>query len=148
LRFQDPPTPELADATNNVTAPGDPGFLDASLSIQDEDVLFAIGKSGGVYCSITAEDSSNNYVILNGLTTQDNPQGNNSTLLSSLAIAHFTAGSQTQSVTYNAQAYEFIDFTIQSIDAGLLTAQLVFSVQETSQVISGFKRVALRYSWL
>jgi len=122
-------------ATNIVTALGDLvsfGFLDASSSIQDEDVLFAIGKSGGVYSTITTEDSSKNfinYVILNGLTTQDNPQGNNSTLLSGFATAHFTGGSQTQSVTYNARAHEYINFTIQSIDAGLLTAQIVFGVQ-------------------
>lgn len=142
MRFQDSSTSELVDAINNATTLGvrvSFGFLDASSSIQDKDVLFAIGKSGGVYSTITTEDSSNNfinYVILNGLTTQDNPQGNNSTLLSGLATAHFTAGSQTQSVTYNARTHEYIDFTIQSIDAGPLTAQLVFggSVKNTTSI--------------
>lgn len=82
-----------------------------------------------MYSTVTSEDSSNNfinYAILNGLTTKDNPDGDNSTLLAGLATAHFTAGSQTQSVTYSARAHEQIDFTVSTIDAGDLTAELFF----------------------
>src|SRR5436190_10674174 len=105
------------------------GFLDASSSLQDQTVLAAIRNSGGVYATITTEDASNNFInfaILNGLTYNDNPQGNNSTLLAGLSIADSISGSQTKSVTYNAQAHEKIIFSVESIDAGNLTAQALF----------------------
>ena len=143
---EDSSTAELVDQINNATAKGirvSFGFLDSYAGYQDKDIVVAIGKSGGVYSTITSEDSSNNfinYAILNGLTTNDNPNGNNSTLLAGLATAHFTGGSQTQSITYNARAHEHIDFIIETVDAGPLKAELLFGgkVQNTTNVTGSF----------
>lgn len=143
----------LVDAINNATSLGirvSFGFLDDDSSYQDKEVLVAIGKSGGIYSTITSEDSSQNfinYAILNGLTTKDNPAGDNSTLLAGLATAHFTGGSQTQTITYNARAHEHIDFTIESIDAGSLTAELLFSGKSKNKTeVSYYNNGYLSYS--
>jgi len=143
---EDSSTTELVDQINNATAKDirvSFGFLDSYAGYQDKDIVFAIGKSGGVYSTITSEDSSNNfinYAILNGLTTKDNPQGNNSTLLAGLATAHFTGGSQTQSITYNARAHEHIDFIVETVDAGPLKAELLYGgkVQNTTNITGSF----------
>jgi hypothetical protein len=84
---------------------------------------------------------------LNGLTTHDNPAGDNSTLLAGLATAHFTGGSETQSITYNARAHEHIDFTVQSIDAGPLTAELLFEGKSKNKTsVDTFSDGYLSYS--
>src|SRR2546421_12940334 len=130
--MQDSDTATLVDEINRASGLGirvSFGFLDATSSVQDKTVLAAIKSSGGVYATITTEDASNNFInfaILNGLTYNDNPQGNNSTLLAGLSIADFISGSQTKSVTYNAQANEKVNFTLQSIGAGNLTAKALF----------------------
>lgn len=105
------------------------GFLDSSSSVQASSILTAITASGGVYATITSEDASNNFInfaILNGLTHNDNPTGNNNTLLAGLSISQFITGTDTVSTFYNAQANEMLNFTITSITAGNLTLQAVF----------------------
>jgi hypothetical protein len=87
-------------------------------------------NSGGRYFTIPDEDSSKTFIngiIVNGLTKKDNPQGDDTTLLAGLDVSHFINGSQTQTMSYTARAKEQLDFTIQSVDAGSLTAQAVFS---------------------
>jgi len=105
------------------------GFLDPTDSVQDSSVLSAITSSGGVYATITSEDASNNFInfaILNGLTHNDNPTGNNNTVLAGLSISQFISGRNSVSTFYNAQANEKINFTITSITADALTAQAIF----------------------
>lgn len=100
--------------------------------MQDKSVLLAIENSGGIYNTIIDEASSNqfiNLVIVNGITTNDNPQGSNSTLIAGLSISHFISGSETQTITYVAQSGEVVDFSIQSLDAGSLAVQVVFGDQ-------------------
>jgi len=143
---EDSSTSMLVSQISNATSKGirvSFGFLNSNAGYQDKDIVLAIGKSGGVYSTITSEDSSNNfinYAILNGLTMNDNPQGNNSTLLAGLATAHFTGGSQTQSIIYNARAQESIDFVVETIDAGRLRAELLFGgkVQNTTNITSRY----------
>jgi hypothetical protein len=130
--MQDSDTITLVDQINRASSLGirvSFGFLDATNSLQDKTVLEAIRNSGGVYATITTEDASNNFInfaILNGLTYNDNPQGDHSTLLAGLSIAEFISGSETQSITYNAQAHESVLFSLESIDAGNLTAKALF----------------------
>ncbi|RFU27607.1 hypothetical protein B7463_g8739, partial [Scytalidium lignicola] len=126
---EDSDTETLVDSINSASSQGirvSFGFLDASNSLQDVSVLTAISASGGVYATITTEDASNNFInfaILNGLTNQDNPSGNNSTLLAGLTIAPVIQQNKTVTITYNARKNEIIIFTIQSVDGEILTVE-------------------------
>jgi hypothetical protein len=133
--LQDSDTESLVNQINRAAGLGirvSFGFLDSSNGLQNKSVLSAIEHSGGIYNTIVGVASSNqfiNLVIVNGLTTNDNPQGSNSTLVAGLSISHFISGSQTQTIIYTAQSGEIIHFTIQSIDAGSLAVQVMFGGQ-------------------
>lgn len=104
------------------------GFLSYSSSYQDVDVQKAILNSGGVYFTITNAESSRNFIngiLVNGLTKNDNPNGDKSVLLSGLEAAHYISGSETQTMTYGARNKEQLTFTVQTVDAGTVDAQIV-----------------------
>ena len=139
---EDSDTSELVEAINNATALGirvSFGFLDNDASEQPTEILNAIQASRGVYATITvAAGSINfiNYVILNGLTYNDNPQGYNTQLLSGLAETHVINGSNTVTLTYSAQQGENVNFTLTSITADNVTAVAQMNGQ-TLQSTSG-----------
>lgn len=122
---------ELVSAITNATAAGirvSFGFLDTSASSQPSDVLSAVKDSRGVYATITVAAGSQNfinYVLLNGLTYNDNPQGYDSQLLAGLAETHFISGSDTVTLKYAAQQGERVNFTVTSISAGVLDVSAV-----------------------
>ncbi|KAF2468832.1 uncharacterized protein BDR25DRAFT_53422 [Lindgomyces ingoldianus] len=122
----------LVDQINNAAKVGirvSFGFLSTSsgLSYQDKSVLSAIMNSGGRYFTISAAQSSNNFIngiIVNGLTKNDNPNGDTSVLLAGLDSSHYISGSETQTMTYYARKKEKLTFTVQSLDAGNLDVQV------------------------
>jgi hypothetical protein len=102
--------------------------LDESSSVQDSDVLSSIMKSGGRYFTIQNYNASKAFVdgiIVNGLTTNDNPAGDTTTLLAGLDAAHFISGSETQTMIYSARSKEQLTFNVQSVNAGILDIQIV-----------------------
>jgi hypothetical protein len=104
------------------------GFLDASSSLQDPDVLSAIMHSGGRYFTIQNYNASKAFIdgiIVNGLTKNDNPKGASTTLLAGLDASHFISGSETQTMTYSPRSKEQLTFDVQSVNAGVLSVQVV-----------------------
>ncbi|KAH7128164.1 von Willebrand factor type A domain-containing protein [Dendryphion nanum] len=102
------------------------GFLSPS-AYQDVRVLGAIMKSGGRYLTISDAQGSNafiNGILINGLTKNDNPKGDSSTLLAGLDSSHYISGSETKTVTYLARDAEQLAFTVRSVDAGTLDVQI------------------------
>jgi len=113
------------------------GFLDTSADSQDEDILKALRESRGVYATITrAAGSPNfiNYVLLNGLTYNDNPQGYDAQLLSGLAMTHYVTGSETKTLKYAAEAGEDVTFLITDISADGLEASAQMNGQTVGTV--------------
>lgn len=114
------------DAINNATAAGirvSFGFLDTTAAFQPKEILTAVKNSRGVYATITVAAGSQNYinyVLLNGLTYNDNPQGYDTQLLAGLAETHFITGSGSVTLKYSAQQGENVNFTITTISAGEL----------------------------
>ena len=99
------------------------GFLDQRASQQPKDVLKAVRDSKGVYATITvAEGSINyvNYVLLNGLAYQDNPQGAGDRLMAGLASTQFISGSTSVSMKYFAEQGEKANFTLVSFTSDTL----------------------------
>ncbi|KAK0657153.1 hypothetical protein B0T16DRAFT_53178 [Cercophora newfieldiana] len=123
---EDSSTTRLVDAIRNATALGirvSFGFLDQRASQQPKEVLKAVRDSKGVYATITvAEGSINyvNYVLLNGLATQDNPQGAGDRLLAGLASTQFISGSNSVSMKYFAEQGEKANFTLVSFTSDML----------------------------
>ncbi|KAK3329515.1 hypothetical protein B0H66DRAFT_28350 [Apodospora peruviana] len=117
----DSSTDTLVDAIKQATSLGirvSFGFLDLSASYQPEDVLLAVRDSKGVYATITVAAGSRNfvnYVLLNGLTHRDNPQGAGDRLLSGLATTQFIDGSTSVTLKYSASQGERANFTLYSI---------------------------------
>ncbi|KAL8393275.1 hypothetical protein RB595_003164 [Gaeumannomyces hyphopodioides] len=117
----------LVNAIRNATKAGirvSFGFLDPAAGQQSKEILKAVRESRGVYATITAAAGSINfinYVLLNGLTYQDNPQGYDSQLLAGLSQTYTISGS-TVTLKYQADAGEVISFRVVSIGAGTLTS--------------------------
>jgi hypothetical protein len=91
--------------------------------------LTAILQSGGTYAGIIDANSVEEWVrlvLVNGLTHNDNPVGNNGLILPGLSISHIISGTQTNSLTYQATANEEISLNVASITAGALTAEAFF----------------------
>jgi hypothetical protein len=107
-------------------------------------------RSGGRYFTVVNENSAHlfiNGIIVNGLTRNDNPAGDNTTLLNGLDAAHYINGSNTEIMSYTAQTKERLDFTVTSVDAGELTAQIVLgdsvlAKSQTPSVSNSFSVVA------
>ncbi|KAK4116766.1 hypothetical protein N656DRAFT_700388, partial [Canariomyces notabilis] len=124
----DSDTAELVSAINEATGLGirvSFGYLDSGSSQPDE-VLLALRQSKGVYATIAfAAGSQNfvNYVLLNGLTYQDNPQGAGDRLLAGLATTQFIDGSGTVALKYNAAQGERVNFTIVSFTGDRLNVE-------------------------
>lgn len=101
------------------------GYLDTGSSQPDE-VLLALRDSKGVYATIAfAAGSQNfvNYVLLNGLTYQDNPQGAGDRLLSGLGTTQFISGSSTVALKYGAERGEIVNFTVVSFTSDRLSVE-------------------------
>ena len=119
----------MVDAIKNATSLGirvSFGFLDLSANYQPEDVLLAVRESKGVYATITfAAGTRNfvNYVLLNGLTYQDNPQGAGDRLLSGLATTQFIDGPNPVTLKYSASQGEKANFTLVSITGDPLNVE-------------------------
>ena len=119
----------MVDAIKNATSLGirvSFGFLDLSASYQPEEVLLAVRESKGVYATITfAAGTRNfvNYVLLNGLTYQDNPQGAGDRLLSGLATTQFINGPDSVTLKYTASQGEKANFTLVSITGDQLNME-------------------------
>jgi len=64
-----------------------------------------------------------NYVLLNGLTYQDNPQGAGDHLLSGLATTHTLSGSDTVKLQYGAEKGEYVNFTVVSFTRDRLVVE-------------------------
>lgn len=103
----------------------------------------AITRSGGIYSTIFGGASVNSFINLalkNGLATNDNPEGSTSQLLAGLSVAREISGDQSTTVSYDSRKMEVIDFTVQSLDAGPLTAKAVLggkAIDETTVYDSG-----------
>ncbi|KIW78657.1 hypothetical protein Z517_08495 [Fonsecaea pedrosoi CBS 271.37] len=128
---EDYSTSDLVDQINRASGLGIRvafGFLDSSSSLQDTDVLAAIMNSGGRYFTIQNYNASKAFIdgiIVNGLTRNDNPDGDTTTLLAGLDASHFISGSETQTMSYSARSKEQLTFNVQSVDAGTLAVQIV-----------------------
>ncbi|OAP58425.1 hypothetical protein AYL99_07515 [Fonsecaea erecta] len=128
---EDSSTSDLVNQINRATSLGIRvafGFLDDSSSLQDTDVLSSIMHSGGRYFTIQNYNASKAFIdgiIVNGLTRNDNPDGDTTTLLAGLDASHFISGSETQTMTYSARSKEQLTFNVQSVDAGTLAVQIV-----------------------
>ncbi|OQV10896.1 von Willebrand factor type A domain-containing protein, partial [Cladophialophora immunda] len=128
---EDSSTSDLVDQIDRATSLGIRvafGFLDDSSGLQDTDVLSAIMHSGGRYFTIQNYNASKEFIdgiIVNGLTKNDNPDGDTTTLLAGLDASHFISGSETQTMTYSARAKEQLTFNVQSVNAGTLAVQIV-----------------------
>ncbi|GAB1310223.1 VWFA domain-containing protein [Madurella fahalii] len=124
----DSDTPELVSAINDATALGirvSFGYLDTG-SGQPDEVLLALRESRGVYATIAfAAGSQNfvNYVLLNGLTYQDNPQGAGDRLLAGLGTTQFVSGSDTVALKYGAEQGENVNFTVVSFTGDRLSVE-------------------------
>jgi hypothetical protein len=106
------------------------GFLSSSSTVQASEVLASIMHSGGRYFTIPNYNASKAFIdgiIVNGLTRNDNPDGDTTTLLSGLDTSHFISGSETQTMTYTARNKERLTFRVESINAGALSAEVVFN---------------------
>ncbi|KAK0669385.1 hypothetical protein QBC41DRAFT_200365, partial [Cercophora samala] len=125
----DSDTEELVSAINNATSQGirvSFGYLDDRASAQPQTVLRALRDSRGVYATITiAAGSQNfiNYVLLNGLTAQDNAQGAGDRLLAGLATTQFVSGSDPVRLRYTAERGENANFTVVSFTGDRLTVE-------------------------
>ncbi|KAK4229683.1 von Willebrand factor type A domain-containing protein [Podospora fimiseda] len=125
----DSDTAELVSAITNATSQGirvSFGYLDYSASAQPTSVLRALRDSKGVYATITlAAGSQNfiNYVLLNGLTAQDNPQGAGDRLLAGLATTQFISGSDAVTLKYSAEKGENANFTAVSFTGDKLVLE-------------------------
>ncbi|KXX77546.1 hypothetical protein MMYC01_207028 [Madurella mycetomatis] len=124
----DSDTTELVSAINNATDLGvrvSFGYLDTG-SDQPAEVLLALRESKGVYATIAfAAGSQNfvNYVLLNGLTYQDNPQGAGDRLLAGLGTTQFISGSDTVALGYGAEQGEVVNFTVISFTGDRLSVE-------------------------
>ncbi|KAK0734187.1 hypothetical protein B0T26DRAFT_614995, partial [Lasiosphaeria miniovina] len=125
----------LVDAINNATALGirvSFGFLDPSVSSQGRPVLLAVRNSKGVYATIAVAAGSQNfinYVLLNGLTAQDNAQGAGNRLLAGLATTLFINGTAPLTSVFPVGSGERVNFTIQSFTGDQLDVQLKYGDQ-------------------
>ncbi|KAF2670941.1 hypothetical protein BT63DRAFT_453312 [Microthyrium microscopicum] len=142
---EDSDTTALVDQINKAKAAGIRvafGFLDSTSSLQDQTVLSAIMNSGGRYFTIPDSTDSKQFIngiIVNGLTTNDNPKGDTNTLFSGLDASHYISGSETQAMTYMARNKERLTFKVQSVNAGNLNAQVVVGGKSvaTSKITAG-----------
>jgi hypothetical protein len=122
------------------------GFLDASASVQDPLVLGAVMRSGGRYATITDSASAQDFiklVLVNGLTTNDNPSGSQDILLGGLSVSKFISGSDTVTISYNARSNESIVFSVQSVDAGTIKAQASLNGKVVDKGTSSFSSTTL-----
>jgi len=125
----DSSTSELVRTIKNATAQGirvSFGYLDDRASAQPKEVLLAVRESRGIYATITvAAGSINfvNYVLLNGLSYQDNPQGAGDRLLAGLASTQFISGSSPVSMKYFAERGEKANFTLVSFTSDTLNME-------------------------
>ena len=128
---QDDEISPLVDQINDAASKGIRvafGFLDSTSSIQDPNVLSAIMNSGGRYFTVPDYKDIQTFIngiIVNGLTTNDNPQGDTTTLYAGLDASQFISDSETQTMTYNARSSESLTFDIDSVNAGDLSVQIV-----------------------
>ncbi|KAK4170357.1 von Willebrand factor type A domain-containing protein [Cladorrhinum sp. PSN259] len=122
-------TAELVNAINNATSQGirvSFGYLDYTASAQPTSVLRALRDSKGVYATITVAAGSQNfinYVLLNGLTAKDNPQGAGDRLLAGLATTQFISGSNAVTLKYSAEKGENANFTAVSFTGDKLVLE-------------------------
>lgn len=125
----DSSTTKLVSAIKNATALGirvSFGFLDDRISSQPKEVLLAVRESKGVYATIAvAAGSINfvNYVLLNGLSSQDNPQGTGDRLLAGLASTQVISGSGSVTMKYFAEKGERANFTLVSFTGSSLNME-------------------------
>ncbi|KAK3984375.1 hypothetical protein QBC44DRAFT_337043 [Cladorrhinum sp. PSN332] len=125
----DSDTAELVSAINNATSQGirvSFGYLDYTASAQPTSVLRALRDSKGVYATITVAAGSQNfinYVLLNGLTAQDNAQGAGDRLLAGLATTQFISGSNAVTLKYSAEKGENANFTAVSFTGDKLVLE-------------------------
>jgi hypothetical protein len=114
--------------------------------VQDPLVLGAVMRSGGRYATITDSASAQDFiklVLVNGLTTNDNPIGNQDILLGGLSVSKFISGSDTVTVSYSARPNETVVFEIQSIDAGGVKAQASLNSKVVDKGTSSFRSTTL-----
>jgi hypothetical protein len=125
----DSSTTKLVGAIKNATALGirvSFGFLDDRTSSQPKEVLLAVRESKGVYATIAvAAGSINyvNYVLLNGLSSRDNPQGAGDRLLAGLASTQVISGSSSVTMKYFAEEGEKANFTLVSFTGDTLNME-------------------------
>ncbi|KAK3393683.1 hypothetical protein B0H63DRAFT_458816 [Podospora didyma] len=142
---EDSNTAKLVSAINNATALGirvSFGFLDSTLSAQPVTVLRAIRQSKGVYATIAVAAGSQNfinYVLLNGLTYQDNAQGAGNRLLAGLATTYDINGADTVSMQYVVEAGERVNFTIYTFTGDNLTAEARMGGQQVATLLPTYR---------
>jgi len=130
------------NAISNATSQGirvSFGYLDRTASAQPTAVLHALRESKGVYATITVAAGSQNfvnYVLLNGLTSQDNPQGAGDRLLAGLATTQFISGSNPVTLKYSAEKGEAANFTVVSFTNDRLTVEAKIGGQTFRPVTS------------
>jgi hypothetical protein len=133
--LQDTETSSLVAQIDKATALGIRvafGFLTSSSTVQASDVLTSIMRSGGRYFTIPSYTGAKDFIdgiLVNGLTKNDNPDGDSSTLISGLDTSHFISGSETQTMTYKARDKERLTFGVQSVTAGILSYEIKFGTK-------------------
>jgi hypothetical protein len=86
-----------------------------------------VHASRGVYATVTVAAGAQNfinYVILNGLTYNDNAQGYDAQLLSGLSQTYYATGSTTVTLKYAAEQGEEVTFDVTEISTGTLKAEV------------------------
>ncbi|KAB5566544.1 hypothetical protein GE09DRAFT_1218801 [Coniochaeta sp. 2T2.1] len=124
---------DVVSLTNSIVAAGSAGirvsfgFLASSTASYDPDLLAAILRTGGTYVSFETADAIQSFLYLllsNGLTKTDTAASGDQALLPGVTVAKLTAGSAGVGFSYAAVAGETVSFTVESLSAQALDAEL------------------------
>ncbi|KAL8422241.1 hypothetical protein RB596_002834 [Gaeumannomyces avenae] len=106
------------------------GFLAPTAGAFKPDLLSAILKTGGSYASFATADAIQSWLFLilsNGITASDRPGSGSASsqpLLPGITVAKLSGGGQSVAFSYAAQAGEQLVFSVSSLSAQELSAEL------------------------
>jgi hypothetical protein len=124
---------DVVSLTNAIVAAGQAGirvsfgFLASSTASYDPDLLAAILRTGGTYVSFETADAIQSFLFLllsNGLTKADTAASGDQALLPGVTVAKLTAGGAGVGFGYSAVAGETVSFSVESLSAQALDAEL------------------------
>ncbi|EJT80845.1 hypothetical protein GGTG_00838 [Gaeumannomyces tritici R3-111a-1] len=104
------------------------GFLAPTAGAFKPDLLSTILKTGGSYASFATADAIQSWLFLilsNGITASDRPgSASSQPLLPGITVAKLSGGGQSVAFSYAAQAGEQLVFSVSSLSAQELSAEL------------------------